>query len=159
MRAFCIDPGVAATGLALVGETRRQQRIYWSTTVKTAKGDGSFQSLHERAWTVANLTMTHLTEHCPDLIVCEAFEDIAPLRGASRRYYTPYLIGILDALCMAKGHAIVFQSPQIKRAWREYKEFWSLGQSILPGDNRLKTEHERDAAIHGLHFLSMEVGK
>ena len=151
-----IDPGVSATGLVLISGTRSKPVIEQAKTLTTKTDDGSFDSLKRRCYLLVEQMLTFISEVDPDAIVVESFEDIAPLRGAKLRYYTPFLLGLLDANLYRQAVPFFYQSPRAKKPYAAYKDLWAkrvAGDALFPGDRLLTNDHLRDAAVHALIYL------
>jgi hypothetical protein len=154
MRVVGIDPGLSATGLVLVDGTRAKPRVLAVRTYPTGPSE-RFEQLIERSRWLSRLCVQFCEDEHPDVVVVESFEDIAPLRGAKHRYYTPILIGVLDTYLTLAGFEPVYQSPRIKGPWKDYKRVWAgkMKQTIIPGDSALTNDHTRDACIHALAYM------
>lgn len=62
-----VDPGIASTGLAVVGGGRRSARVSWATTVRTSAGDPEALRLR----TLAQAVRRALEEHGPEALAIE----------------------------------------------------------------------------------------
>lgn len=144
MKCVGIDPGVAAAAAVCYDGRRIVAARSWTT--ETAAG---FTALVMRARQQAERIGEFVRENDPELLVIEGFEDTH--REAARRFFTPILIGVLDAE-LAGDFRIEYQLPSVvKRRMRDYLTYWTQGRTLVPGDDRLTNEHLRDAALYAIY--------
>lgn len=154
MLVMGIDPGVSVTGAVLM--QMDNEEILDAATVSTKAGGSRTEQVVERARVVSERLIQLVVAWRPEAIVIEGFKDIAPLRLAKRRYYTPILIGVLDTMLRGCSSypklGVHYQDPEVKGPYKDYKTYWSHKVHLIPGDSKLTNDHLRDAAIHALHF-------
>jgi len=146
VRILGIDPGIANTGLVLVGTSPPCILASKHLTTKAERVGNPFAVLVSRAKRQAEGIVAYATEQRPDLIVCEAFEDFGPYkRWSAQRYACPVLLGMLGLLLPT----LEWQSPSaVLKATAQWQHAWKQGWTVYPGDNRLTNDHLRDAARH-----------
>jgi hypothetical protein len=156
-RILAVDPGLANTGLVMFEGRKIVDVATVSSAAITTRP--RFADCVKRA-EQTGLEIYHVVEKMgwPDLVVAESYRDIpGNLRGASNRWTTPLAIGLMiPALrSLSKTGEIVWQDPeQVMRAYSQAVRLWALGQKgLITGDAKLRNEHLRSAAAHGVHYL------
>lgn len=157
-RILAVDPGLANTGLVLF-EGRRIAAT--RTIVSPAQGARpDFATSVVRAERNAAELRASIAAIAPvDVVVVETYVDIpGRLKTAvQNRWTTPLAIGLMVPVLRdaTESHEIVWQDAAVVMTqYAQHVRVWAIGQrGLVVGDDKLKNEHQRSAAAHGLFYL------
>jgi hypothetical protein len=158
VRLLAVDPGLANTGVVLFDG--RHIADAWTLRTKANGARPDFAHSVTRGLSITG-DLRDLHEQIGDVDVCvaESFRDIpGHLRDAANRWTTPLLIGLLTPALIDFAPTLVWQDPErVMRAYSQAVRLWELGQhGLVAGDERLRNEHVRSAAAHGLAYLDAQ---